>query len=394
MEKNGFQDLELLGEARKKFLNKVDEVDRKESLGIEKTDNRVISKKIISPKPIPTYNRAAMDGFAVKASNTFGATKSSPVVLDLDEDPKNGGACEVHTGSAIPDGSDAVVKIEDVEISLDKLEVFNAVSPGENVDFVGDDIEEGDVVFDKNHRLRPFDVGLLRSFKINEIEVYEKPSVLVVPTGDEVVSFDEEPGAGEVIESNSVVVDLLCKRYGANSQVNDILGDDKQELINGLKKGKEYDVIVFIGGTSVGKRDYTASLVKKHGEVFSHGIAIKPGKPTLLGRYKDTMVICLPGHPVACFIACILFLRPLLEKLSKRRFYEKKIDGVLDRKIESTVGYRTFTRVNLEDGFVVPVRTSGSGIQSSLTSADGYVVIPEQKEGIEKGKEVEVVLFE
>ncbi|PTD94635.1 molybdopterin molybdenumtransferase MoeA [archaeon SCG-AAA382B04] len=392
--KNGFRELEKFNEARKKFVESIEPLEKESLLKIVNADDGVLSSSIISPKSIPSFNKSAMDGYAVKASDTYGASESSPIFLDLKKDVGEEGAERVHTGSAIPKDSDSVVKIEDVEKDNNRLEVFKALSPGENVDFVGEDVEEGEIVFEKNHHLRPFDIGLLRSLGIEKINVYKKPKVLVIPTGNEVVSKGEEPRQGEVIESNSLVIQLMCEKYGADVDKHEIVEDDPKKILESLQKVDDYDMIIYSGGTSVGSRDHTAEVIEETGTVFSHGIGMKPAKPTLLGEYKETPIICLPGHPVACSISCFLFAKPSLFKLSNRTFSKSKKESMLERKVESTVGYKTFTRVRLVDDRAIPIRTSGAGIQTSLTSADGLVIIPEEKEGLAKGKKVEVVLFD
>lgn len=392
--RDGFQKLSKFSVVKEEFLSFLDPLERSEFIDLEEACDRVLSSKLVSPAPVPGYDKSAMDGYAVRAKDTFGASDSSPIVLDLESKIQEGGAKRVHTGSVVPEEANAVVMIEDVEKNLDKLNVFKAMSPGENVDFVGDDIQKDEVVFEKGHLLRPFDIGFLQTLGIREVEVFEEPSILVVPTGNEVVSADEVPKPGEVIESNSIVIKLLVKKFGGTAVRHEIVKDDPKKIKGVLAKAVDFDLVVFTGGTSVGERDHTAEVVLEEGEVFFHGVAIKPGKPTFLGKFKKTGVICLPGNPVACTLTGILFLKPFLERMGHRSFFKKTTSGVLERKIESSVGYRTFTRVKIKDNRVIPVRTSGAGIQSSITSADGYVMIEEDQEGIAKGENVEVVLFE
>ncbi|OKY78651.1 MAG: Molybdopterin biosynthesis enzyme [Candidatus Methanohalarchaeum thermophilum] len=393
--RDGFQKLTEFKKAKRDFLESIKSINEKKEVRLEESDSRVLASDLSSPNPIPSFERAAMDGFAVKASDTYGGGSSSPITLDLDKDPGDKGAEKVHTGSAIPSEADAVVKIEDTEKNGKRLQVFKAISPSENVDLVGEDVEEGELIFQKGQELRPFDLGLLRSLQVPEVEVFRRPRVLVVPTGNEVVPRDGDPGPGEVIESNSLVIKVIAERLDALVSKHDIVGDTPKRLYEALKKGKKFDLVVFSGGTSVGERDHTAKVVKEHGEISSHGIGIKPGKPTLLGMYDDIPVICLPGHPVACFISAQLFMRPALLKLAnKKDLGLRSTDAYLSRKIESKVGFRTFTRVSIEGRQAVPIRTSGSGIQSTLTSSDGFVSINEETEGLDKGQKVEVFLFE
>ncbi|MCD1294517.1 molybdopterin molybdenumtransferase MoeA [Methanocella sp. CWC-04] len=383
------------------FLNSFEPSGKVETVKLEHADYRVLSKDVVSPRDVPHYDRSAMDGFAVKASDTFGSSKDAGVFLKLTEkDRMIEGECrQVHTGSPIPEGADAVVMIENTEPAGPEIEVLGQVSPGQNIGFKGEDVKKGDVVFCKGRQLKPSDAGLLASMGFTEVEVYAKPRVMIIPTGEEIVKRGITPGPGQMNESNGVMNYLYVKRYGGEPTIHDIVSDKKELLTEALIEGIGYDLIVTTGGSSVGKRDLIADVVSSMGKVLVHGVAIKPGKPVALGYVehggKRTPIVCLPGYPAACAIDSMVFADPAVKKLGhmpQSKYRTEK--AVLTRKIFSEAGFRSYTRVILEDGKATPLRTKGAGILSSVSQADGYVIIPEDVEGYEAGDQVEVTYLE
>jgi molybdopterin molybdotransferase len=332
-----------------------------------------------------------MDGFAVRAADTFGASDRSPAILREDE------AERVHTGSAVPEWADAVVMIEQTDTANGEVEVFSAVGEGENVAPVGEDVEAGDRLYEPGHRLRPSDLGLLKSVGLREVEVYERPDVAVIPTGEELVQDDPEPG--EVVETNGLTVSRLAKRWGASPRYEDVVTDDETALADAIEANVDADVIVTTGGSSVGERDLIPEVVDDLGEVFVHGVALRPGHPVALGEVAGTPVVMLPGYPVACIVNAVQFLRPALKRVGGMPLdAPPSVQAQLDGKIRSEPGVRTFARVRLRetDGERVaePVSASGSGVLSSVALADGWVVVPEQTEGIDAGETVAVQNWE
>ncbi|MFB6154685.1 MAG: gephyrin-like molybdotransferase Glp [Haloferacaceae archaeon] len=393
----GFKDRTRVADARERLLAAVTPHERTARLPLEAADGRALAESVSAPNPVPGYERAAMDGYAVRAEDTFGASDRSPVVLSERETAGPDAAVRVHTGSELPDDADAVVMIEQTETLGDDVEVFDAVAEGENVGPVGEDVAEGQHLYDAGHRLRPSDLGLLKSVGLAEVPVYDRPTVAVIPTGEELVQSDPDPG--EVIETNGLTVSRLVERWGGSATYRDVVTDDEDALRAAIQRDLDHDLVVTTGGSSVGERDLTPAVVEDVGEVLVHGVALKPGHPVALGRVEDTPVLMLPGYPVACIINAVQFLRPTLKAAGNLPTPDfPTTEARLTRKISSEPGTRTFARVQLdeEDGerVATPTRASGSGILSSVALADGWVVVPEGREGVAAEETVAVENWE
>jgi len=387
----GFKERTRVEAARARLLDRVAVHDRTERVALEGADGRTVATAVTAERDVPHYRRAAMDGFAVRAADTFGASDRSPAVLREDE------AERVHTGSAVPEWADAVVMIEQADTADGEVEVFSAVGEGENVAPVGEDVESGDRLYEPGHRLRPSDLGLLKSVGLREVEVYERPDVAVIPTGEELVQDDPEPG--EVVETNGLTVSRLAERWGASARYEDVVTDDEDALADAIEANVDADIVVTTGGSSVGERDLIPEVVDNLGEVFVHGVALRPGHPVALGEVAGTLVVMLPGYPVACIVNAVQFLRPALKRVGGMPLDDPpSVQARLDGKIRSEPGVRTFARVRLrEDGaetVAEPVSSSGSGVLSSVALADGWVVVPEQTEGVDAGETVAVENWE
>jgi molybdopterin molybdotransferase len=407
----GFKRRTRVADALATLLDAADPHSRTESIPLADADGRVVAEPIDAPAPVPSYDRAAMDGYAVRAEDTFGASDRSPAVL------RAGGteadsiapdeAARVHTGSAVPEGADAVVMIEQTETVGDEVEAFDAVAEGENVGEAGEDVADGQRLFEAGHVLRPSDLGLLKSVGLDAVPVDERPTVAVIPTGEELVQSD--PGPGEVIETNGLTVSRLVERWGGEARYRDVVTDDEDALAAAIEVDLDADVVVTTGGSSVGERDLLPEVVDSIGEVLVHGVALKPGHPVCLGVADDTPIVSLPGYPVACIVNAAQFLRPLQKHVggtTANPFPTRR--ATLTRKVPSEPGTRTFARVSIEgageggdgDGddsalpAATPTRASGSGILSSVALADGWVVVPEPREGLDAGEVVDVELWE
>ncbi|RLM52015.1 gephyrin-like molybdotransferase Glp [Halorubrum sp. Atlit-28R] len=407
---SGFKRRTRVADARATLLDAVTPHDRTESVPVGAADGRVVAEPIDAPAPVPGYDRAAMDGYAVRASDTFGAGDRSPAVLAAKPAEADavapGEAARVHTGSAVPEGADAVVMVEQVESVGDEVEVFDAVATGENVGEAGEDVADGQRLYEPGHVLRPSDLGLLRSVGLDEVTVREPPEVAVIPTGEELVESD--PGPGEVIETNGLTVSRLVERWGGEARYRDVVTDDPDALREAVAADLDADVVVTTGGSSVGERDLIPEVVDGLGEVLVHGVALKPGHPVCLGVAEGTPIVSLPGYPVACIVNAAQFLRPALKRAGGTDadpFPTRR--ATLDRKVASEPGVRTFARVSLSepdeaeatDGddalpTATPTRASGSGILSSVALAEGWVVVPEPREGLDAGEPVDVELWE
>ncbi|SFR52373.1 molybdopterin molybdotransferase MoeA [Halogeometricum limi] len=398
----GFKERTRVAEARETLLTAATPHDRTETLPVGRVDGRPLAETVSAPNPVPNYDRAAMDGWAVRAADTFGASGRSPAVLrvavsEAESDPdaavEPGSAVRVHTGSELPPGADAVVMIEQTEEVGGELEVFDAVTDGENVGETGEDVADGQALFDADHELRPSDLGLLKSVGIDEVSVYDRPTVGVIPTGEELVQSD--PAPGEIVETNGLTVSRLVERWGGVATYRNVVTDDAAALRAAVQRDLTKDVVVTTGGSSVGTRDLVPDVVAELGEVLVHGVALKPGHPVALGVVEDTPVVMLPGYPVACIVNAVQFLRPLLKRVGHLADRPTPTEEArLVRKIPSEPGVRTFARVRLgdEDGdrIAEPTRASGSGVLSSVALADGWVVVPEEKEGYGEGETVTV----
>jgi molybdopterin molybdotransferase len=378
------------------FLNCVKPISDTENVSIRNVIGRVLARQITSDKDVPNYRRAAMDGYAVRAENTIGASTSSPVILNVvGEDVEPGSAKRVHTGSRMPNGADAVVMVEDTELLGEVIEVRTQVHPLKNVGAKGEDVQIGEVVLNEGHRLRPADIGLLASLEVDAVEVYRKPEVAVIPTGEELVT--NRPTEGEIVETNGIMNSLLVAQWGANFRYRSIVTDTSELIEEAILRDIDADLIITTGGTSVGIRDLVPTVVKKIGTVLIHGVAISPGMPTALGVIGKgkTPIACLPGFPVACLVASTAFVKPAVYRLGHiSKSLERTVRAKLERKIVGKMGSRTYARVALNDDTAIPIMISGSGILSSIAKADGFVIIPENVEGYNKGEWVEVALFD
>ncbi|MDZ7687650.1 MAG: gephyrin-like molybdotransferase Glp [Halobacteriales archaeon] len=398
--RQGFRKNVRLGDALDEFLPLFGAVDS-ETLRLDDAKGRVVGSSVVAERPVPHYDRAAMDGYAVRAEDTHGASEASPVSLeavDRDGNVDNGEAAYVHTGSAVPEGADAVVRVEETEEVGESIEVSVAVSEGNNVAYTGEDVEEGETVVEEGVRLLPSRLGVLRSVGVEEVEVRRKPNVSVVPTGDEVVECD--PAPGEVVGTNGPMVAEYVERWGGEPSVSDVIPDDEDALREAVSEAAtDADLVATTGGSSVGERDLLPEVIDEMGEMLVHGVAVKPGHPVGFGVVDETPVVMLPGYPVSCVVNSFEFVRRGVRTLlNVEETPEPAVRCALEEKIPSEVGARTYTRVVVEkngDGRTArPVRTKGAGVLSSVADADGFVVAPESREGYAEGEKVDVLLWE
>jgi len=399
----GFRERTRLAAARERLLESVAPVDRTETVPVGEADERALATAVTAPRPAPHYARAAMDGFAVRAEDTFDASDRSPVRLQRADTVGPRQASRVHTGSELPDGADAVVMTERVSAGDEAVEVFDAVATGENVAPVGEDVSEGQHLFDPGHQLRPSDLALLKAVGVDTVEVVERPRVAVIPTGEELVQSD--PAPGEVVETNGQTVAQYVRRWGGEPTYRDVVTDDEAALREAIERDLDHDIVVTTGGSSVGERDLLPSVIDDLGEVLVHGVALKPGHPVAIGVVEDTPVLALPGYPVATIVNAVQLLRPALKCLAGLPTGAvPTTEARLERKVASEIGTRSFVRVRLDgegdgdesdgDATATPTRASGAGVLSSVALADGWVVVPEETEGYEAGRTVTVQHWE
>jgi len=399
----GFKERTRVAEARATLLEAVVPHGRTETIPLEDADGRTLAEPVAAARDVPGYERAAMDGYAVRARDTFGASGRSPAVLRASESMGANAAVRVHTGSVLPDGADAVVMIEQVDARGDEVEVHEAVSVGENVGSPDEDVAAGRRLHGPGHRLRPSDLGLLKSTGVRDVAVYEPPTVAVIPTGEELVQSD--PGPGEMIETNGLTVSRLVERWGATARYRDVVTDDAAALRAAIETDLDADVVVTTDGSSVGARDLTPDVVSDLGELCFHGVALKPGHPVAAGVVADTPVVCLPGYPVSCLVNAVQFVRPATKRAGGMPIPTfPSVRATLRGKLRSEPGVRTYARVSLaetggdEDAPIRYVaedaRTSAAGALSSVALADGWVVVPESVEGVAAGETITVEQWE
>lgn len=392
-----FKERTSIDEALQLFLESFSSLRRTEEVPLEDCAGRVLAEPIISGRDVPHYRRAAMDGYAVRASDTPGASPANPVLLHLSDGVEEGTTVWVHTGAALPEGADAVVIVEDTVKAGDMVEIRAQVHPGRNVGQVGEDIKKEAPVFEEGHLLRPCDAAVLASIGLDRVKVFKKPVVAVIPTGDELVSREkagEVPPPGMVLETNGLMAALYVEKWGGIPISTGIVPDHPERIKETIEANLNADMILLSGGTSVGKRDHAPEVVESLGKLLVHGVAVSPGKPAALGVIGTTPVVCLPGYPVAGLVALYFFVRPGIRKLgSIPELPEFVLRKRLAAKISSKIGYVNFIRVVFEGDKVRPL-TGKAGVLSSVAKADGYVLVPENIEGYEEGQEVDVFLIE
>jgi molybdopterin molybdotransferase len=373
--------------AKEMLLDRCLPIERTQFIPSVQAESRVISQEVRSPVSLPGFDRAAMDGFAVRSSDTNGARPHAPVFLDKFQ--------PVRTGMPVPGEYDAVMMLEDARLRESTLEITAQLHAYRNVSRTGEDIREGESVFSQGHTLRPPDVALLSALGIGEVQVYEKPKVVIIPTGGELVAIGSRALApGEAYEINGLMARLYTQRWGALAEKSEIVPDDEGLIREAISANLHADLIIIIGGTSVGDKDYAPRVLSEMGELMVHGVRLQPGKPTAFGVVAGKPVVCLPGYPVAALFDLYLFVQPALQKIARRSDALPKVSARLERKIPSRPGYLSLVRVALKDGQAEPIMISGAGILSSVARANGFVVVPEQQEGLEAGENVEVMLFE
>jgi molybdopterin molybdotransferase len=393
-----FKERTSVDEALRLFLESISPLRHTDEVPLEACVGRVLAEAVISGRNVPHYRRAAMDGYAVRASDTQGASSANPVLLQLSDSIEEGTSMWIHTGAALPQGADAVVMVEDTVTAGDMVEIRVQVYPGRNVGQVGEDIKREDLVFEEGHFLRPCDAAVLASLGLDRAKVFRKPVVAVIPTGDELVGREkagEVPPPGMVLETNGLMSALYVEMWGGIPRCTGIIRDLPESIKEAVEANLDADLILLSGGTSVGKRDHAPGVVKSLGKLLVHGVGLSPGKPAALGIIGKTPVVCLPGYPVAGLVALYFFVRPGIRKLgSMPEMPEIVLRKRLAAKISSKVGYVNFIRVVFEGDRVRPLMGAGAGVLSSVAKADGYVLVPEHVEGYEEGREVDVFLIE
>jgi molybdenum cofactor synthesis domain-containing protein len=379
-------------------------IARTERVGIGDADNRVLAADVVSAHDVPPFDRAAMDGYAVIAQDTFGAGRYDPRVLQCIETVYTGqvagrrlspGECiEIATGAPMPDGADAVVMVEETEkTDAASVRVFTPVYPRQHVGPRAADIAAGQRILTKGQLLNPSRIGALAATGARDVEVFARPRVAILSTGNEIVEPGDPLGPGQIYDINRFTLSSAVAAHGGVPVTGETAPDNLGALVDAIRRAAAADVVVFSGGSSVGERDLLLDALQSAGEVIFHGIAVKPGKPMVFGRVGATPVLGMPGYPTSCLSNAYLLLVPLLRLVARLPEHRpQSLRMPLARRIVSTTGRHQFYTVRVVDGAAAPA-FKASGDITSMAHADGYIEIPAQTDIVEAGEIVEVKLF-
>lgn len=363
-----------------------------ETVSVMQAQGRITAAGVRALRSSPHYHAAAMDGIAVTAAATVGASEASPKRLRLSD-----AAEHINTGDALPEGRDAVIKIEDVALLRDEVEITAAVAPWDNTRPAGEDVVVTEMILPEGHMIRPVDVAALIAGGVMEAPVLRKPRVAVIPTGGEVVAPGAEAVPGQIVDFDSYLLAGLLAERGCEAVRWDIVPDDLDALRRAISEAvRGCDAVMMIAGASAGSRDYTAQALSELGEVMVHGVAIRPGKPVILGLVGAVPFIGVPGYPVSAMICFDEFVKPLIARwLGQPASTAQTCMVVMSRDVPSLAGSEEFVRVRLgvvNDRVIAVPLGRGAGLITSLVRADGMVRIPAASEGIGEGEEVECEL--
>ncbi len=365
-----------------------------EDVPLEEAVGRVTAGPVWASASSPHYHSAAMDGVAVRAEDTYGASRTSPKRLTLGEQ-----GAWVDTGNAMPPQFDAVIMVEDVQqIGGQEIEILAAVAPWQHVRPLGEDLVATELVLTENHLIRPSDLGAMASAGVQRVSVRRRPRVAVIPTGSELVNPGSPLEPGKIIESNSLVMASLVKEWGGQATRLPIVPDDLSAIEAAVKDAlASHDLVLVNAGSSAGSRDYTARVVGSLGELLVHGVAIRPGHPVVLGVAQGKPVMGIPGYPVSCVLTMELLVKPLLLRLlGMAETLRQTVQAVMTRKVLSPLGQDEFLRVKVgkvAGRYVATPLTRGAGVMMSLVRAEGILRIPRFSEGVNAGEAVEVELL-
>ncbi|NLT96145.1 MAG: molybdopterin molybdotransferase MoeA [Clostridia bacterium] len=397
-------------EVKKVINNNFQCIGRTEYLPLWDCLFRVLAEDIFSPETLPPFSRSSVDGYAVKASDTYGASDSLPAFLNFTGEIKMGKSAGkinpgetkyIPTGGMLPQGADAVIMVEYTEKVDKQVYIYNQIAPGENVIKAGDDVKAGELVLPKGTVLKEAELGSLAALGINKVPVYGKPVVGIISTGNELVSFDTEKlENGQIRDINSIILSAMAQKFGAQVILGGIRSDDFNSILSGAQNLlSQVDILLLSGGSSVGTLDFTAQVLRElSDEILVEGIAVKPGKPTILAKKGNKAIWGLPGHPVSCMMIFGYFGEILMDVLKGNREMKikKTCKGILTRNIPSSAGRTELVRVRVEqaqEGLKVTPVFGKSGLITTLIGTQGFIEIPPFKEGLENGSIVEVVLW-
>jgi molybdopterin molybdotransferase len=376
-----------------------------EPVALLESVGRVLAENVTAEVDVPGFPRSAMDGYAIRGEESFGASTYDAIRLEIvgtslpgapyANELSRGQAVRIMTGAPVPEGADAVVKAEVCEEEGGFVSMTEAVAPRKNVGVVGEDISRGDAVLAAGRRVRPQDAGLLSSIGRGSVDCVRQPRVRLVVTGDELLPAGSIPRGSQIVDSNSVVLRGLIARDGGVALPFEILPDIPERIRESMADD-DADVVLVSGGTSVGQEDHAPRLLSELGELAYHGISMRPSSPTGIGRIGERFVFLLPGNPVSCLAAYEFFAGPTIRVLGgrARRWPHRRTIVPLARKIVSEIGRTDYVRIAIENGRATPIATAGASILSSTVRAAGAVLVPRELEGMPEGDRVEVLLYD
>ena len=376
-----------------------------EEIDCEDAYGRVLYNDVYSRMDFPPFDKALKDGFAILSEDSYGASEESPNTLEIidfleagsitDKKVEKGKCVEISTGAAMPEGADAVVMVEYSEKFDDKVNLLTTATPSQDIAKKGSDIEEGKLILKRGDVLNPGKIGVLLSQGFKTIEVFKKPTVGVISSGNEIMMQGEELPFGKIYEVNGNMIKNDAVSCGADAKFLGVVRDDYDQVKEKIQQSlKDVDVLLCSGGTSAGLGDVIKHVMDELGEVYIHGISVQPGKPTIVGVIDEKLVIGLPGNPVSALMIFNAFVAPPLTKCAgiEKDFEQKVIRGVMTRRIHSPVGRMQYQLVKVNGSKIQPI-FKDSGAIFSLSSADGYVKVEKSVELLDEGEEVEVYLF-
>jgi molybdopterin molybdotransferase len=394
-----------LDEALATMLEAARPIERTERIALQDAAGRVLASAPLAAMDVPPFDRAAMDGYAVRAEDTFGAGRYDPKVLRAIEKVYTGqlpakavgaGECiEIATGAPMPQGADAVVMVEETERvpASDDVRVFTPVYPRQHVGRRAADIAAGQPVVSAGDVLHPSRIGALAAVGVLDVEVYARPRIAILSTGNEIVEPGQQLGPGQIYDINRFTLTAITEAHGGIAVALPTAADTLDALSAAMDTALAEDVLVFSGGSSVGERDLILDVLLKRGEVLFHGVAVKPGKPTVFGQVGGKPVIGMPGYPTSCLSNGYMLLVPMLRRMARLPAHRAQTTRVpLARRIVSTTGRHQFYTVRIADGTAMPA-FKASGDITSMAHADGYIEIPAHVDIVEAGEVVEVKLF-
>jgi molybdopterin molybdotransferase len=392
-------------EAARELIDRaITPIDRTERVRIDVASGRVVARPVAAGADVPPFARAAMDGYAVRAADTFGSSTHDPRTLTWVETVFTGqvpalavgqNQCsEIATGAPIPDGADGVVMVEETEKGADgRVRVFSPVYPGQNVTRQGADIREGQPVLQPGDVLNPSRVGALAALGVMDVDVYARPRVAILSTGNEVVDPGQPLKPGHIYDINKFTLGAVLREHGACPVPYPTAPDNVPDLQRAIEACLVEDVVLFSGGSSVGERDLILDVVGRMGQVVFHGIAVKPGKPTLFGTISGRPVFGMPGYPTSCLSNAYMLLVAPIRRLARLPEWTPQVARLpLGQRVVSTTGRHQFYTVRIIDGQAMPA-FKASGDITSMSQADGYIEIPAHVDVVEKGEPVDVKLF-